>query len=232
VLILFSKVLFVNNVNTQQRRVIVFIDLTSKRFLFVFAPPGGGKDFFEKQIKKFGINAGFVGFGQLLRDIAETDSEEGKTIKFFQDRGDLVPWEISRPVFCKHVSEIPQDLIVINGFPRNDEQCSFIMEGCQDTLFPNPSVHMLVEINRSEERCRENILKSTDRGPREDDNPERIRKRYRLYVDKTEPVIQTLLDSGVKHFQTGDVDDLMPQVEEIIDFFNLIRFNQQLSAPA
>lgn len=79
---------------------------------------------------------------------------------------------------------------ILDGFPRTAEQVDWLMQQVKKGRFDAPIVvHM--DVSEKETRRRLGL-----RG-RPDDTPEAITERYKLYANKTQPILQQFRDSGV-----------------------------------
>lgn len=83
-----------------------------------------------------------------------------------------------------------KDEFILDGFPRTAEQVAWLMQQVQKGRFEKPIV---VHMDVSEKETRRRLAL---RG-RPDDTPESITERYRLYAEKTQPLLQQFRDSGV-----------------------------------
>ncbi|PID31186.1 hypothetical protein CSA80_03935 [Candidatus Saccharibacteria bacterium] len=79
---------------------------------------------------------------------------------------------------------------ILDGFPRTSNQVAWLMKQVQDKRFPVPVV---VHMDVSEKETRRRLAL---RG-RPDDTSESITERYRLYAEKTHPILNQLRESGV-----------------------------------
>ena len=80
---------------------------------------------------------------------------------------------------------------ILDGFPRTASQVEWLMKQVKKGRFPAPVV---VHMDVSEKETRKRLAL---RG-RPDDTPESITERYRLYAEKTQPILQQFRDGGLK----------------------------------
>lgn len=123
--------------------------------------------------------------GDLLREEAKLDTEEGKMISTFIKEGLIVPGEITIRLLKKAIfSNAKKDAyFLIDGFPREMKQAlDFEREvcPCQFVLFFDCPMEVL------EKRL---LLRGATSG-RVDDNIESIKKRFITYQNQTMPVIE------------------------------------------
>ncbi len=79
---------------------------------------------------------------------------------------------------------------ILDGFPRTPEQVVWLMQQVEKGRFEKPIV---VHMDVSEKETRRRLAL---RG-RPDDTAESITERYRLYAEKTQPILQRFRDGGV-----------------------------------
>ena len=82
-----------------------------------------------------------------------------------------------------------KDEFILDGFPRTADQVAWLMDQVTKGRFDKPIV---VHMDVSEKETRRRLAL---RG-RPDDTPESITERYRLYANKTQPLLQQFRDSG------------------------------------
>ncbi|MBC7348418.1 MAG: nucleoside monophosphate kinase [Candidatus Aminicenantes bacterium] len=195
-----------------------------KAFLIV-GPPGSGKsplgDYLEKQSLP-GKRFWHFDFGRLLREIIQSDKPEKneagtaetgtgtsasqveafspaelarvrqslQTSSLFEE-GDK---ELVRKIFRYYLSRTgggPDDILLLNGLPRHRAQVAWLKDLVQIVL--------IINLDCPEDLAVRRILANLDgeRQGREDDRLEVIVRRYRLYLEKTGPLIDFLRQSGL-----------------------------------
>lgn len=203
------------------------VDLTSRHILFLFGPPGCGKNFLTKQLIKLGVNLEAFSAGELLRIFLKTGSEEAEKIRRYIAEGNLVPVEIVGGELFSTVQSSTAPLIIIDGFPRNMEQVRYLFDG-EHVLVARDKI-MGIHINKSLQTCIEQISSNGDRKDRIDDDIAILQKRYRDHFKDTFPAMNEMLKFGMPIYDTGRIDDLLPEIGEINDFFSLLeRFPREL----
>ncbi|HAR36374.1 MAG TPA: hypothetical protein DCR87_05645 [Acidobacteria bacterium] len=195
-----------------------------KAFLIV-GPPGSGKsplgDYLEKQSLP-GKRFWHFDFGRLLREIIKPEeaakneagaaepepgasaakeevfnlTEQARVRQSLQtsslfEEGDK---ELVRKIFRFYLSRSgvgPDDIIILNGLPRHWAQVAWL----QDLV----KIVLVINLDCPEELAVRRILANLDgeRQGREDDRLEVIVRRYRLYLEKTGPLVDFLRQSGL-----------------------------------
>ncbi len=154
--------------------------------LILFGPPGSGKGTQAAKItKKYNLH--HISTGDLFRYELKNETELGKAIKGYMDRGELVPDEITIKMLNNKIQsfENPNGFL-LDGFPRNKAQARAL-----DELFESleTDVDLLLALDVGEEEIVKRILNRAKTSGRADDMDENIiRSRYQVYKDFTQNV--------------------------------------------
>jgi adenylate kinase len=176
----------------------------------IFGPPGSGKGTYASILeKKLGIVK--VSTGDMVREEESRGTDLGKKMKEYKDRGELVPDEIIIEVLKRRISE--PDCIekgfILDGYPRTIPQAEALSKIAKIDVIINLNVPDWIIIERLSNRrtCKEcgtnfnvKYLKPKIEGicdkcggelyQREDDKPEVIKERIRVYQEQTRPVLE------------------------------------------
>lgn len=155
--------------------------------VFVLGGPGSGKG---TQCANIVQHFGYTHFsaGDLLRAEIKSGSENGTMIQNMIKEGKIVPSEVTVWLLQRAMEESGNDKFLIDGFPRNDEnRVTF-----ESVTGIDPEFILLFDCPEEELERR---LLGRNQG-REDDNIETIRKRFRVYLESTLPVINYYASKG------------------------------------
>ncbi|XP_074279487.1 UMP-CMP kinase 3-like isoform X1 [Silene latifolia] len=149
--------------------------------IFVLGGPGSGKG---TQCANIVQNFGYthLSAGDLLRAEIKSGSENGNMIQDMIKEGKIVPAEVTIKLLQKAIQESDNEKFLIDGFPRNEENRA-AFESITG-IFPE----IVLFFDCSEEEMEKRLL-SRNQG-REDDNIETIRKRFKVYLESSLPVIE------------------------------------------
>ena len=172
----------------------------------LLGPQGAGKGTQAQRISKQ-TGAKHIATGDLVRAEISEDTELGRQIKDYNDRGELVPDEIIIEMTRPYLEQ-NQDWL-LDGFPRNEAQAKALDEALAESgIELNAAVALeapddaLVErlSGRRQSQSTGNIYHvehdpppedGEDEGPfiqREDDQEETIRRRLEIYHEHTKPL--------------------------------------------
>lgn len=204
--------------------------------IIMLGPPGAGKGTYATRLApKLGIPT--ISTGELLR-AARDDPEIGETIRKYQDSGELVPDEIVIQILKKRLEQDDaKNGFILDGFPRTLEQAKALETITNIDVVVNLDVPEEILIKRLSARrqCKKcgaiyNLLYLKPKVDgicdkcggelyqRDDDKPEAIKERLRVYHEKTAPLIDYYKEKGIMITITTDRIDVPPeeQVEKIM----------------
>ncbi len=204
--------------------------------VIMLGPPGAGKGTYATRMApKLGIPT--ISTGDLLR-AARDDPEIGGIIRKYQDSGELVPDEIVINALKKRLEkDDAKNGFILDGFPRTIEQAKALEGITNINVVINLDVPEEIIIKRLSSRriCPKcgtiyNLLYlkpkvdeicdkcGTKLIQRDDDKPEAIKERLKIYHEKTEPLIDFYKEKGILMTVTTDRIDVPPeeQVDKIM----------------
>ena len=175
----------------------------------IFGAPGSGKGTYASRLQaKLGVDV--IAMGDIFRELLKEDSELGRKVKVYVEKGLLVPDEIVVEVLKQRLSKIPKGKgFILDGYPRTLEQAK-ILEGITKIdviLLLDVPDWIIIERLSSRRICRNcgtvyniRFLKPKVEGicdkcggplyQRSDDNPEVIKKRLQVYQEQTRPLLE------------------------------------------
>lgn len=214
-----------------------------KNIMFI-APPAAGKGTqADLIVEKYKIP--HISTGEILRDIAEEDSELGEYVKETLSNGELVKDSITDQLIEKRLARDDcKNGFIIDGFPRNIEQAIRYDDILKKLKYEIGNVFLInIDKNLLEKRvigrrvCEDcdavYNLNSTEANPkvdsvcdlcggklyqRNDDNLEAFENRYRLYLEKVTPIMEHYKELGVLYEIDGNKpkEDVFQQIDTII----------------
>ncbi len=177
--------------------------------IILIGPPGAGKGTYAKYFsKKYCIP--HISTGDIFRAEIANETELGKKIKEYVEKGMLVPDEIVIEVVKKRLSQPDtQKGFILDGFPRTIKQA----EALDQFAKIDAAIHIYIEMEEAVRRLSnryvcpkcgrsynllfnppKNDLTCDDCGTklirRKDDEPDIIRKRYKIYYETFQPILE------------------------------------------
>mmetsp|Transcript_11223 Transcript_11223/g.19675 ORF Transcript_11223/g.19675 Transcript_11223/m.19675 type:complete len:205 (+) Transcript_11223:53-667(+) len=181
-----------------------------QKIVFVLGGPGSGKGTqCLKLVDEFPDVAHFSA-GDLLREHVKSGTEDGNMVADMIAKGLIVPAEITIGLLQSAVAQSGKGCILIDGFPRNtDNRDTFLKMFGYDCS--------LVLYFDCPESVLEERLLSRNQG-RVDDNIEVIKKRFKVFLESSLPVIQSYeAVSKVAKIDTNrPIDDIYKEVRRLI----------------
>lgn len=184
--------------------------------MVILGPPGSGKGTYASRLTSI-LGVPHISTGDLVREEIKSQTEIGKRIKDYVDRGELVPDEIIIDLLVRRLRKPDAERgFILDGFPRTVGQAEFLGKNFKIDLVINLNVSDEVIVQRLSNRltCRRcgAIYNRITLKPkvdeicdicggelyqREDDKPEVIRERLAVYKRSTEPLIRYYREKGI-----------------------------------
>jgi adenylate kinase len=189
--------------------------------LILFGPPGAGKGTqAERLVDDFDLP--YYATGDILRAAVKDETELGRKVKEYMDRGDLVPDEVINEVMVDRVeSSEAEDGFLLDGFPRNPDQAqalddelerlgreltaALLLEVGDDEVIRRLSgrrvcvknghlYHVEFDPPKREGVCDQDGSKLIQR---DDDHPDTLKHRLEVYREQTSPLAELYEKRGI-----------------------------------
>ena len=208
---------------------------SSKLKAIIFGAPGAGKGTYASRLQtKLGVEV--IATGDIFRELMKEDSELGRKVRGYVEKGLLVPDEVVVEVLKQRLSKIPKEKgFILDGYPRTLEQAKILdsITKIDVILLLNVPDWIIIERLSSRRICRNcggvyniRFLKPKVEGvcdkcggplyQRSDDNPEVIRERLKVYKDQTRPLLEYFKEKKVP-FVTSNTTSLDQPPEPIVE---------------
>ncbi|MGQ9477491.1 MAG: adenylate kinase [Candidatus Bipolaricaulia bacterium] len=204
------------------------------RGIVLLGPPGAGKGTQAALLAKE-LELKHISTGEILREEVERGTELGRKAKAYMDRGELVPDELVIAMLRGRLDS--GSGFILDGFPRTLNQA--------EALERMVRLDRVLNIHLSEEEVvrrlsARRVCKSCGRNynlisnppkvegrcdscggelfQRDDDKPEVIRRRYRVYQEETAPLKDFYRERGLLVEVEGDrpIEELFQEVLEVL----------------
>eukprot|EP00033_Pygsuia_biforma_P001661 GCRY01001863.1.p1 GENE.GCRY01001863.1~~GCRY01001863.1.p1 ORF type:complete len:191 (-),score=31.03 GCRY01001863.1:74-646(-) len=158
------------------------VALEKAEVIFVLGGPGAGKGTqCERLIQDFSVQ--HLSAGELLRQAAQSETEQGRMISDIMKEGLIVPMHITIGLLKDEMLKSEKHIFLIDGFPRRlDQGLAFEeqVKPCKFVLF----------FDVSEEEMERRLLSRGATSGRCDDNAESIRKRFRTFREQSMEAVE------------------------------------------
>lgn len=153
--------------------------------IIILGPQGSGKST-QAGLLSQKLDLPMLDVGSLLRLKAREQTETGRKIKTLVERGELVDDSVTTALLQEELSDKKYKAgVVMDGAPRTVNQARLL----ESIVKPDKVFYLAVP----EEINVERLLK---RG-RQDDTPELIKTRLRLYHENTQPALDYYREKGI-----------------------------------
>ncbi len=186
------------------------------KILLIMGPQGSGKGTQAELIAKE-YNVKHVSMGDILRDEARRETEQGKLLREYMNAGKLIPDEINDGLVRSVVEGNKNNGLLLDGYPRNKHQAEYLLGIAR--------VDGIIVVNISDEEAvkrigkrrictatkkiyiddqvtEEDVKECEAAGgkivQRDDDTPGAVRKRLQIYHENTAPLLEVFNEKGVK----------------------------------
>jgi adenylate kinase len=201
----------------------------------IFGAPGSGKGTYASRLQsKLGVDV--IAMGDIFREIMREDSELGKKVKGYVEKGLLVPDDIVVEVLKQRLAKVPKGRgFILDGYPRTVEQVKALEAIAKIDVIILLMVPDWIIIERLSTRriCKNcgavynirflkpkvDMVCDKCGGPlyqRPDDNPEVIKKRIEVYEEQTRPILQLFKEQKVP-FTVAKCEALDTPPETIVE---------------
>lgn len=166
--------------------------------LIFLGPPGAGKGT-QAEILAKKLEIPHISTGEILREAIAQQTTLGIEAKNYVDNGDLVPNELILDLVKERLSqEDTKKGWILDGFPRNVHQASFLDELLAQL---NQACDYVLNLDVQDEVLIERLLA---RG-RKDDNKDTITNRLEVYRQQTAPLIDYYQKHNLLNQVNGDL---------------------------
>jgi adenylate kinase len=189
--------------------------------LILLGPPGAGKGTQAQRLRE-DFQLPFISTGDMLRANVKDGTELGKQAQEYMKAGDLVPDGLIVAMVRERLGEEDaRDGFILDGFPRTIEQAEALgkqlselgrrvtaallvdvpdedlvrrLSGRRVCVKAGHNYHVEFDPPKHEGVCDQDGSRLVRR---EDDDPDVVKKRLRVYHDQTEPLIEYFDDQGL-----------------------------------
>jgi len=201
--------------------------------IVMLGPPGAGKGTYASRLN---VNLGIphISTGDMVRDEIKAQTELGKKIKQYSDKGELVPDEIIIQLLADRLKRPDcKKGFILDGFPRTINQAESLDKISKIDVAVNLNVPDEIIITRLSNRVtckkcgaiynlltlkpkKEGVCDSCggDLYQRYDDKPKVIQERLNVYREKTQPLIEYYKKKEL--LKDAQCNDLMTPPEVVV----------------
>ena len=185
--------------------------------IVLFGPPGAGKGTqSEGLIEKYGLT--HLSTGDLFRKNISEGTDLGNKAQTFMDEGNLVPDEVVVGMVEQKIGESGDvSGFIFDGFPRTESQAASLDSLMNKIGHP---ISCMISLNVPDDELRARLTsRAATSGRVDDQDPEKINNRIRVYYDETEPVINYYQKQN-KHHEVkgiGQIEEIFHTLTKVID---------------
>ena len=181
--------------------------------IVLFGPPGSGKGTqAQNLIEKFNLKQ--ISTGDLFRFNMKNDTELGKLAKYYIDKGELVPDQVTINMLVDELKKPTEaNGFIFDGFPRTSYQTEVLDQIVKEQLHSEISVCLSLIVE--DEILVQRLVKRGETSGRVDDSEEAIiRHRIEEYYTKTAEVAELYKQQG-KYVEISGVGEISEISEKL-----------------
>ena len=181
--------------------------------IVLFGPPGSGKGTqAQNLIEKFNLKQ--ISTGDLFRFNMKNDTELGKLAKYYIDKGELVPDQVTINMLVDELKKPTEaNGFIFDGFPRTSYQTEVLDQIVREQLHSEISVCLSLIVE--DEILVQRLVKRGETSGRVDDSEESIiRNRIKEYYAKTAEVAELYKQQG-KYVEINGVGEISEISEKL-----------------
>ena len=181
--------------------------------IVLFGPPGSGKGTqAQNLIEKFNLKQ--ISTGDLFRFNMKNDTELGKLAKYYIDKGELVPDQVTINMLVDELKKPTEaNGFIFDGFPRTSYQTEVLDQIVKEQLHSEISVCLSLIVEN--EILVQRLVKRGETSGRVDDSEESIiRNRIKEYYAKTAEVAELYKQQG-KYVEINGVGEISEISEKL-----------------
>ena len=180
-----------------------------RRILFL-GPPGAGKGT-QAQLLADSLGIPHISTGVMLREAAAEGTELGKEAESIMAAGDLVPDDLVVAMVEERLAKPDAaNGYILDGFPRNVAQAEALRAAVGDG-----AIDAMLLFDVSEDELVDRLLERAEEG-RADDAEATIRRRFEVYREETEPLIDAYSDRVIAVDGIGSIDEIFARVQRAL----------------
>ena len=212
-------------------------------YIVFLGAPGAGKGTQAATVAEK-LNLAHIATGDMFREAQKQETELAKQARFYMEKGELVPDEITIQMVLERIAAPDcENGVIFDGFPRTLKQAEALDEALgkqgkmiDSVVYIKVSEAELVERLGGRWICRQcqtpyHMVNSPPRTPgkcdrcggelyqRPDDTPETVKERLRVYFTETAPLIDYYNRAGklLEVGGEGSVDNVRERILEALD---------------
>ena len=181
--------------------------------IVLFGPPGSGKGTqAQNLIEKFNLKQ--ISTGDLFRFNMKNNTELGKLAKYYIDKGELVPDQVTINMLVDELKKPTEaNGFIFDGFPRTSYQTEVLDQIVKEQLHSEISVCLSLIVE--DEILVQRLVKRGETSGRVDDSEESIiRNRIKEYYAKTAEVAELYKQQG-KYVEINGVGEISEISEKL-----------------
>ena len=176
--------------------------------LLIMGPPGAGKGTQAKILaQKF--NLVHLSTGDILRKEIDRNSEVGLKAQTYMNAGNLVPDEVLLEMMNSTLTELKDNGVILDGFPRTIPQADGLSKIFQSL---SQDIDAIINIEVDKDVLIRRLVERAKNSGRADDTEEVIKNRQNVYLELTAPLIEFYHGNIINIDGDGSIDKVTERI--------------------
>lgn len=184
--------------------------------LLIMGPPGAGKGTHAKNIAQR-LAVPWISTGDIFRDHKAAQTEFGKLIASYIDKGEFVPDEVTDRIVCDRLEQPDAAAgFLLDGFPRSLPQAEVLRNFLREK---NAVLDGALYLDVPPEEVKKRLLHRALVEGRADDTEEVITHRLEVFWNSTRPLLDFYTQEGCLYQidGVGQIPEIATRINAVLD---------------
>ncbi|NMX02528.1 adenylate kinase [Mobiluncus mulieris] len=184
--------------------------------LIIMGPPGAGKGTHATNISQR-LGVAWISTGDIFRHHKAAQTDFGKLIASYIDKGEFVPDEVTDRIVCDRLEQADaRQGFLLDGYPRNLSQAEVLRKFLTDK---STCLDAALYLEVPPEEVKQRLLHRAVVQGRADDTEEVITHRLEVFFNSTKPLLDFYAQEGsLRQIDgVGEIPEIAARISAVLD---------------